>query len=100
MRPQVYRYEFAESVDIAEAEASFMLATLATTSLHGELRVRLEARHVFSAESHSCVIDARGEVGRDLNRLFLGFVTREFGADSFRVTRVPPDSVPASTLVA
>ena len=29
-------------------------------------------------------------VGRDLNRLFVGFVRREFGPDSFRVTRVEP----------
>jgi len=27
-------------------------------------------------------------VGRDFNRLFLGFLQREFGPDSFRVERV------------
>jgi hypothetical protein len=35
------------------------------------------------------VIDASGEVGRDFNQLFLGFMTREFGRESFRVSRNP-----------
>jgi len=34
------------------------------------------------------VIDAATPVGRDLNRVFIGLVTREFGPDSFRVERV------------
>ena len=83
-----YRYQFSPSLDIAEVEATVTLAVLATESLHGESRVRLEARHAFSAENRLCVIDSTGEVGRDLNQLFLGFVSREFGQDSFDVQLV------------
>jgi hypothetical protein len=84
----IYKYEFPHSVNITEVQATVTLAVLATESLHGESRVRLEARHTFDAKQRSCLIDANGEVGRDLNRLLLGFISREFGADAFSVKRV------------
>ena len=37
------------------------------------------------------VIDASSEVGRDLNRLFAGFLRREFGPDTFRIERLQRD---------
>jgi hypothetical protein len=88
MSREIYRYSFEPSVDIAEVEASLLLALLAAESLHGESQVRLEASHALDAEGRTCVIDATGSVGRDLNRLFVGFVRREFGEDAFRVARV------------
>jgi hypothetical protein len=88
MSDHVFRYSFSASVDIVEVEATVTLSLLATESLHGESRVRLEAHHSFDAEGRTCTIDATGEAGRDLNRLFLGFISREFGQNSFRVERV------------
>ena len=92
MTREVYRYRFEPSVDIGEVEASLLLALIAVESLHGESRVRLEASHAMDAEGRTCVIDASCAIGRDLNRLFVGFVRREFGEDSFRVERV--DRIP------
>jgi len=88
MDGQVYRYRFIDTLDISEVRATVTLAILATESLHGESRVRLESRHDFNTESRTCAIDATGEVGRDLNRLLLGFISREFGRDSFQVERL------------
>lgn len=88
MSREIYKYVFDSSVDIADIETSLLLALLATESLHGESQVRLEAAHALDAEGRACVIDASGDVGRDLNRLFVGFVRREFGEDAFRVERV------------
>lgn len=88
MSREIYRYSFEPSVEMAEVEASLLLALLATESLHGESQVRLEASHALDAEGRTCVIDAAGIVGRDLNRLFVGFMRREFGEESFRVERV------------
>ena len=85
MSREIYKYVFDSSVDIADVETSLLLALLATESLHGESQVRLEAAHAMDAEGRACVIDAGGDVGRDLNRLFVGFVRREFGEDAFRV---------------
>jgi hypothetical protein len=85
---QHYRYVFASTVPQEEVEASLLLALFAAESLHGEDQVRLDAAHFFDADRRACVIDAGTAVGRDLNRLFVGFVRREFGAEAFTVERV------------
>ena len=88
MSTELYRYVFTDSVPLEDIEASLMLAVLATESLHGEAQVRLDAAHYLDPAKRACVIDAGTPVGRDLNRLFAGFVSREFGADAFEVERV------------
>ena len=74
-----------------EIEASLVLAIMATESLHGQSDVRLDAAHAFDAAKRTCVIDADTVVGRDLNRLFVGFLSREFGEDTFQVEHVATD---------
>jgi hypothetical protein len=88
MSKTVYRYQFDPEVPADEIDATLLLALLATQSLHGESRVRLDTSHGFDPEHQACAIDASNQVGVDLNRLFVGFITREFGADSFRVERI------------
>jgi hypothetical protein len=88
MTKTVYRYQFDPDVPVDEIEATLLLALLATQSLHGESRVRLDTSHAFDPDHLCCAIDASNQVGLDLNHLFVGFVTREFGADSFRVERI------------
>lgn len=90
----VYRYTFAGHVPSEDIEASLVLALWGTESLFGEAQVRLDAGHYFDAPRRRCVIDAGTEVGRCFNRLFLGFVNREFGPDSFHVE--PVDGFPRS----
>ena len=75
-------------LDPEHAEASLLLAVMATESLHGEAQTRLDAGHFLDPIKRACVIDAGTPVGRDLNRLFTGFLSREFGADAFVVERV------------
>jgi hypothetical protein len=88
MSNEVYKYVFDPSVDIADVEASLLLALLAAEALHGEAQVRLDAAHFLEPAKRACVIDAGTPVGRDFNRLFIGFVRREFGADAFHVERL------------
>lgn len=84
----IYRYTFPPEVPIEEVEASLLLAVLATESLHGETQTRLDAAHFLDLPKRALVIEAGTTVGRDLNRLFAGFLSREFGDDSFVVERV------------
>ena len=88
MTKDLYRYAFTEDVPIEEVEASLLLAVLATESLHGEAQTRLDAAHYLDPIKRACVIDAGTLVGRDLNRLFTGFMGREFGPDAFTVERI------------
>lgn len=91
-----YHYAFDPAVAIEEVEATLVLTLLAVESLHGESQVRLDAVHTFDAAGRSCVIDAGTPVGRDLNRLFAGFLAREFGHAAFRVERVKVATEPAA----
>jgi hypothetical protein len=93
MTQDVYRYVFAEGVPLEEVEASLLLALFGVESLHGESQTRLDAGHVFDPEKRTCLIDGGTDVGRDLNRLFVGFVRREFGEDSFSVERISASEV-------
>jgi hypothetical protein len=92
MTKELYRYEFTSDVPLEEIEASLLLAVWAAESLHGEVQVRLDAAHYLDLDRRACVIDASTSVGRDVNRLFVGFVRREFGEDAFQVGRI--DALP------
>ncbi|QDU28953.1 hypothetical protein ETAA8_40590 [Anatilimnocola aggregata] len=83
----IYRYRFNESVPAEEIEAAILLAIWGCEALHGESQTRLDAAHFFDLESKTCIIDAGTDVGRDFCRLFVNFVRRECGDDSFEVER-------------
>jgi hypothetical protein len=88
MSQLLYRYQFDAGVEMTEVESTLALAILATENLYGESQVRLDASHYCDAEIRSCVIDGSTAVGRDINRMFTGFLSREFGEDEFRVERL------------
>jgi hypothetical protein len=85
----VYRYEFTDVVPAVEVETTLVLSIFGAERLHGESQTRLDVPHAFDAKKRVVVIDDSTAVGRDLNRLFIGFMAREFGPNSFRVERVP-----------
>ena len=85
MNREIYRYAFDPSVPPDEVEDTLLLAVLAAESLHGKSRVRLDATYCFDSKKHACVIDAGTDVGRDICRIFTGFVIREFGERAFSV---------------
>ena len=90
MTRDIYRYRFNESIPLREAEESLLLAVLAVESLYGRSPVRLDAAFYLDREKRSCVVDAGSEVGRAIARIFTGFLTRQFGEESFRVERAEP----------
>jgi hypothetical protein len=94
MASDLYRYAFDEAVPGEEIETTLVLSIFAVEALHGESQTRLDAAHAFDGKRRRVVIDATTAVGRDLNRVFVGFVTREFGPGSFRVERVPKQPEP------
>lgn len=95
MHSQIYRYRFSDTVPMDEVESSLLLAIMATESLHGESQVRLDAGHFLDKDRREMVIDGRTTVGQDLNRLFVGYASREFGRDEFEVERAEDPVVEA-----
>jgi hypothetical protein len=99
MSASSYRYTIGSGVPIEEVEITLVLSIFGVEAIHGESQARLDAGHAFCAERRTVVIDAGTPVGRDLSKLFAGFLTKEFGAGSFRVERVeatprPPQPKP------
>lgn len=71
-----------------------MLAVAAAVNPHGAAQVRLDAGYAFDPGLRACAVNAATPVGRDLSKLFVGFLAREFGPDSFRVERIDRDHDP------
>jgi hypothetical protein len=84
----LYRYTFQPDVSPEDVETALLLAILSTESLHGEIQTRLDAAHAYDSRKGTCVIDASTEAGRDFNKLFVGYLRRDQGENSFRVERM------------
>lgn len=91
-----YRYDFRAGISIEDIEASMVLALVAAEALHGETAVQLAGCHAINRDERSCIVDAETPAGRDLNRLFAGFLLREFGPTSFDVRRTDAQVMPAA----
>lgn len=89
MQAEYYTYTFTSKVALEEVEGALLLATFAVESLHGEAQVHLDAAHEFDAGARMLTVDATTAVGRDLNRVFCGFLRRELDHEHFRVAHVP-----------
>ena len=94
MSESSYRYAIGPGVPIEEVEVTLLLSVLGVEALYGESQARLDAGHAFDAERRTVAIDAGTPVGRALNKLFAGFLAKEFGAASFRVVRVQSPGQP------
>lgn len=88
MSDQVYHFEFKPGLDLREVRRSLELAMLAAEILHGSAAVRLDGKRHFDGRARRCLIDGSAAPGRDIARLFTGFIEREFGPRSFRVLRL------------
>lgn len=82
------RYQFLESVSFEEVEGALVVAVLAVESLYGPAAVRLGAAYATDPVNHTVIVEAATEIGRDLNRVFTGFLSRDLGPETFRVERV------------
>ncbi len=80
-----YRYQFLAGTQPEDVEVALVLALFSAESLHGEVQVRLDAIYTFDRTRLVLVIDASTDVGQDFNRLFVGFLKREFGDAMFSI---------------
>lgn len=98
MSHDVYRYVLEHGEPFEQVLELLDLAITAVECLHGESRVRLDARFADDPAKRLLVIDASTEVGRSLNQVFVGYLGRELGESAFKVERiehVPGPAAPA-----
>jgi hypothetical protein len=90
MRQPIYRFTFDRDVPIDDVEQAIVLGLMVVEILHGDARARLGVGHAFDRKRRACVIDATTPEGKDLSKLLVGFLAREFGPDSFTVRPTRP----------
>lgn len=95
------RFRFDAAVPLEDVAASLLLARWGAEGLHGEAAVQLDAPHRLDAARRECVFETATAPGRDLARLFLAFLRREFAPTLYRVERLPAEAAgPAELAVA
>lgn len=87
-----YRFEFSRRVSTSSVESSLIVAVWCCESLHGESQVLMDGRYDWRKHERLLFIDASTDVGKDLNKLFLGLILREFDDQMFAVCPVEPAS--------
>ena len=88
-----YRIRFNKGISDEHIEQRLLLAALNTENVFGEAVMRLDASFRFDRKSKVCLIDRGTEVGRHIARLFIAYISKEFGDDCYSVERTQADSV-------
>ena len=83
-----YRYKFLSLTAAAQAEETLLLAMVAAEGLHGESRVRMDARYATDPKLFTIVVDVSTVVGEDIASIFTAFIARELGQGKFLVHRL------------
>lgn len=90
-----YKYQFREGPPIDEIGDLLFLAALAVESLHGRSSLRLDGTFQLQKPERACQVNASTQVGRDLARIFTGFLCHHFGEKAFQVQlNESPESAP------
>jgi membrane-bound lytic murein transglycosylase B len=90
----IQKYSFSDAKQFASVQTTLLLAIWATESIYGEAVVRLDTSHVIDEAAWTVEIDRSTRVGWTLNKLFVGFLVREYGPGAFQVER-RMEAVPA-----
>jgi hypothetical protein len=79
------RYQFTPGPPFGDVEGALVVAALAVEILFGTEPVQRDAICRTDELTRCCVIDVSTDVGRALNRLFVGFLHRDVGMEAFTV---------------
>jgi len=88
MPTRCHRYTFSGQVPLGDVQETLILSLLAGEALLGAAQLRLDTVYRLDLPGRACEIAADTPAGRDLNKLFVNFVRREFGEDAFQVVRL------------
>ena len=99
MTPHSYRYVFDRVVRFDEVRDTLQLALLAVESMYGRTAVRLSCSCDVDEPSNAIAIDTASEIGRRLNEVFAGYISREFGDDAV-VIQWPEQGTPHALVPA
>ena len=87
-----YRFRFTDDIGNREIEERLFLAATNTENVFGEAAMRLDASFRFDKAQRVCLIDGGTAVGRHLAKLFISYVSKDFGDDAYTVERVADEA--------
>jgi len=87
MTESAYNYQFDESVEMQGVTETLLLAVAAAEALHGRAKVNLDADFELSESARTCRVDAKNEIGRDIARIFVEYLSLEIGEENFTVSQ-------------
>ena len=82
-----YHYTFPEQLPLSDVEDSLLLSAMAVESLYGIAAARLDMEFRLDRKERTCRVDSSTRVGDALNRIFAGFLVKQFGETAFKVRR-------------
>lgn len=85
MSESAYNYQFDESVEMQGVTETLLLAVAAVEALHGRAKVNLDAEFELSESDRTCRIEAKNEIGKDIAKIFVEYLSLEFGEEKFSV---------------
>ena len=91
MTKTVYQYQFDKTVEMQGVTETLLLAVAAAEALHGRAKVNLDADFELSESARTCRIDAKNEIGRDIARIFVEYLSLEIGEEKFKVNQCDAD---------
>lgn len=80
-------FRFGQGVPLQEAEDSVRLALLAAVGLYGEERVKHDVEYMITPLKAMITISGTVPVAESVADMTEAFLTNEFGAEAFTVTR-------------
>lgn len=80
----VYKFTFDDSVAMDDVEQILALSIIPMESIHGESAMMVDGRFAVNKRRRTCLIDAESQLGKDLARVFAGFLNAKAGG-CFRV---------------
>lgn len=83
-----YRFRFGDRITNQQVETRLLLAGINTENVFGESVMRLDASFRFDPATRVCEIDAGTEVGRHIAKLFVAYISKEFGDAAYEVERI------------
>jgi predicted Zn-dependent protease len=87
MGSDTYRFEIRDHVNLDDVELTLAMAVIAAEGLFGGPQVRLSVSYHRIHEERAIVVQAGTEVAEAVVRMFVSFLTRQFGGESFTVRR-------------
>jgi hypothetical protein len=87
MKQEVTHYTFAPKVCMRQVDTFILLAVLVAECLHGREQLEHDLWCNFLPRERTFEVESRSDVGQLITRLVSAFLARDYGQDSFTVSR-------------